>query len=167
VKRYIQTFLTIICLLFCFELFAGELLPYQVIYKNGAFFYRQNQQPASGTLLEFYTPENIAYETPLVDGKAHGLQKRYYKSGGIKEEVVFVNGVQEGTMKSYYENGTLNLETPFQNNKIHGVEKMYGKSGHITAELLHEKGVLTSGYMYENGNKRDLTQTELESFRKY
>ena len=91
------------------------------------------------------------------------IQKKYYKDGSFKKEIVYDNGsivkeiyYKDGTLKtqeiytqgklngvaiSYYENGKLEAEVPFKNDKKHGVVKHYYQNGGIESEITFDDGI--------------------------
>jgi len=53
----------------------------------------------------------LMYETPFVNGKAHGIQKGYWSDGQLCWEDPFVNNQQHGISRWYNRDGTLRSET--------------------------------------------------------
>jgi antitoxin component YwqK of YwqJK toxin-antitoxin module len=43
---------------------------------------------------------------PYVNGKEHGIEKGYYKSGALASEIPYEKGRSHGIEKSYKENGS-------------------------------------------------------------
>jgi len=47
-----------------------------------------------------------------------GIEKTYYESGALKDEIPFVNGRVHGVMRRYYESGSLQNETTAEEGKM-------------------------------------------------
>ena len=82
------------------------------------------------------------YETPLVNGEIHGVEKTWYMNGQLSSVCSYVNdGEKHGVEKGWYMNGELMLSTPYVNGKVDGVVKWW-----------HENGRLASVSLYVNGD---------------
>ena len=98
----------------------------------------------------------LSYVTSYVNGKKHGIEKKYYESGQLLWEIPFVNGKRHGIWKGYYESGQLLWETPYINGEAHGIGKGYYESGQLRAEIPFVNGKrhgIEKGY-YKSGQLR-------------
>ena len=71
---------------------------------------------------------------PTVDGRFHGLCRRWYSDGQLASSGYFIDGVQNGKWISYYENGELQSKTTFDR----GYAKNYSRfdtNGIATIEM--------------------------------
>ena len=76
---------------------------------------------------EYYASGALYSETPLVNGKKHGIARAYYESGALLWVIPYVNGQRHGIEKTYYSSGALWWETPYVNEQRHGIAKSYNK----------------------------------------
>jgi len=53
----------------------------------------------------------LYWETPFVNGRPHGIEKKYYKNGILQWEISFINGQLHGVSKTYHRDGTLQEES--------------------------------------------------------
>ncbi|MFC1451733.1 hypothetical protein ACFLSJ_00125 [Verrucomicrobiota bacterium] len=76
----------------------------------------------------------LAVEIPMVDGRAHGVMKKYYCDGAIAMEVPMRHGIEHGIKKFYYRTGQLWQEVEFRKGWKHGIERFYDRAGFLTTE---------------------------------
>jgi len=94
----------------------------------------------------FYKTGELKRFTPLTDGKPHGLEKEFDKTGlviavskyyaGILGKREFINrtdkfGLKQGSWKYFWENGNLKEEGAYQNDKKNGYFKYYDEAGNF------------------------------------
>jgi antitoxin component YwqK of YwqJK toxin-antitoxin module len=95
--------------------------------------------------------EKHQIEYSYVDGKLHGMNRKYYPSGHKRVECNYNCGLPDGIEKTWEENGNLNKETEYKNGKMDGVEKIY-KDGILTTEMIWEKDeMIQLKAFYEDG----------------
>ena len=80
------------------------------------------------TMNDVYGKGGIAYDKKFKK-TINGVVKKYYESGGLKDEMIFKDGKPNGIMKRYYQSG-----------------KLMGK-------ILYENGKAISGYMFEESGR--------------
>ena len=56
--------------------------------------------------------ETIA-EYQYVNGRKHGIQKRYFPCGQLKEATMYTNGLANGRFISYYEDGSKRMNATY------------------------------------------------------
>src|SRR5574343_63096 len=68
----------------------------------------------------YYGSGALMWETPYINGNAHGVDKWYYESGALMEEVLYINGKAHGVEKTYYRSGALAGTATYKNGKLVG-----------------------------------------------
>src|ERR1700722_13498164 len=66
-----------------------------------------------------------------------GMERSYYKSGAIYQEIPCSNGHPNGIEKTYYENGTLKRVKTYKDGLENGVEKLYYTTGKLKREITY------------------------------
>lgn len=70
--------------------------------------------PYSGIGCLYYHPSGqVAEESVFVDGRKHGLSRKWYQSGALKSEGQLVDESAEGPFREWHENGQLKREGTF------------------------------------------------------
>lgn len=90
----------------------------------------------------------LSYVTSYMNGKKHGIEKRYYRYyrlGKLRWVTPYVNGKEHGIKKGYYDSGQLYAEMPHVNGKRHGVVKGFTHKGKVKSTAKYKNGVL-DGY---------------------
>lgn len=93
--------------------------------------------------------------------KLDGISKYYYKSGALKFETPYKNGITEGVAKDYYETGEVMTNIPYKNDKQEGTAKRFNKNGKLLAEVTLKENKAISG---KCANGRKWTNEELKSW---
>ena len=98
------------------------------------------------TVLTYYPDSVLKKSTPYEQGRRHGLEKEFNKSGlvtaitmfyrGAMMRREFVNrtdnfGYKQGNWKFFWDNGNMQMEGTFQNDKRNGFFKYYDEEGHF------------------------------------
>lgn len=133
--------------------------------------YRFNR--IEGNARIWYIDGNLEYERYYVNGFQNGVQKRYYQSGELWEEIM-VNDPYDGiaSKRVWYKSGQLKMEAQCYLT-IPEIEKMplktWFENGQVQKELdgtdrdnyehkeWNEKGELIAHFVIEKGFKRDLS----------
>jgi len=87
----------------------------------------------NGSYKEWYLNEKIKLETVYVDGKKHGIYRRWRDNGQLSFET-YVDDKEHGIHRDWYSNGQLSLETTYVNNKICGSFKNWYSNGQLSLE---------------------------------
>ena len=74
------------------------------------------------------------------DGLKHGLWKKYYSEGVIKEERVFKNGKKVGLYKGFYNDGSKNFIYTFKKGEYNGTNRLWAKNGQMIEEFNYQNG---------------------------
>ena len=64
-----------------------------------------------------------------LQGKRHGLYKRYHLNGIVQEERMYHSGLLNGESKAYHDNGQLFWKVLYVDGKKQGFKKRYNKEG--------------------------------------
>jgi len=127
-------------------------------YEDGTIktvYYLDSEGFYHGTYKKYYPSGQLMEEAIYVKNLLSGKRVLYYSNGQIEiEEHYNQQGLMEGPYRAYYENGTLKLEKQYLNNQITGILKVYYPSGKIkevvTMSENEENGPFTE--YYENGS---------------
>jgi len=86
----------------------------------------------------------------------NGIEKKYFESGELKEEMPYKKGKIDGTRKKYHMNGQVSLEVTYRNGEIVGPKKTYYENGQLKSETLYQNSQKEGDYTeyYENGEIR-------------
>ena len=97
---------------------------------------------------QFYDTQGWLYSKGSFNenGKRDGEWTWYYRTGKIKETVVYQNGLLEGKNRSYYKNGRPYHETSFANDLLNGIYKSYNKYGSLIEDKEFKNGELDGKY---------------------
>ncbi|MBR2111650.1 MAG: hypothetical protein IJ950_01645 [Helicobacter sp.] len=84
----------------------------------------------------YYENGNVKSKTPFVNGKKHGMGKKYWANGKLR-------------YKYPYKNGKLRFEASYKNGKAHGIRKIYDEKGELILKVLCMYGVLVKRINFE------------------
>lgn len=73
-------------------------------------------------------------------GELHGVLRRYWTNGNLREETTYVNGVKEGPYMSYHETGPLQSIVSFSNGLKHGPGESYFETGELSGTFSYSNG---------------------------
>ncbi len=95
----------------------------------------------SGTLYRLY-PESAdtVLTQQYINGKRHGMWRKYYKDGRIKEQRFFKNGKKEGKLMVWWPNGRAKLIYNFRNDVYEGTNRAWNRDGLLIKEMNYEDG---------------------------
>jgi len=116
------------------------------------------QGRAEGVQKSYYETGKIKNEVTYVDGRRDGPARQYYANGQAESEITYKNNLKDGPSRWYYEDGILYQEVPFRAGKKHGVEKKYHNTGKIMAELFWAHGEPLPGLKEYDFNGKALRQ---------
>ena len=104
-----------------------------------------NDKAEEGIVKRKHFPNgNIQAEVFYENDTVRSLSRSYWKSGGLKMEITFQNGLRTHAL-SYHENGKLYRETTFVNDTIHGIRKIYYSNGILSAQVPYKRGMVCVG----------------------
>lgn len=79
------------------------------------------------------------------------IQRSFYRSGQVREEVSMRNGRRHGIARVWHKNGQLASEEPFQNGLLHGKCRQWDERGKLLGEYRMEHGTGIQRVWFENG----------------
>ena len=88
----------------------------------------------------YFESGKIREEIPMKNGKPHGLVLVYFENGNVHQESHFENGLPNGVSKFYRGDGSLWFESNFKDGKQQGFDRFYDKKGNLTSETNYENG---------------------------
>jgi hypothetical protein len=79
------------------------------------------------------------------------VQRHYYRSGLIREEIPLRRGLRHGLVRTWHKNGQLASEEPYENDLPHGICRQWVESGRLLGKykMVHGTGVQRS--WHDNG----------------
>jgi len=95
---------------------------------------------AQGVQRSFYPSGTVEEEVTMSDGRFHGPYRTYYPSGQLKSEAKYVDNALSGLWTSYYENGQVKERLHFRDNEENGPFVEYYENGHIKAKGTYKDG---------------------------
>ena len=118
---------------------------------------------SSNLICQYYKNGSLELEQPIIskNGRSltHGMEKWYYESGNLREEIPYKEGkVVEGIIKQYYESGQLKSEAPFKEGNREGISKAYYESGKLESERSYKNFKLDGFAIYYDENGRTTTK---------
>ena len=78
-----------------------------------------------------YEDGQIDWETPFVDGKAHGRERHYWPDGLYAQETHFLLGRKHGIETRYRKDGTPEMELPYHDGRFHGNWRVFDRAGQL------------------------------------
>lgn len=88
----------------------------------------------------------------------HGLYKRYYRNGDMREMVTYSHGVENGPFTVWRDGNVKVLEGSYDHGKLDGLVTRYYPSGVKEYEYVYSKGKLDGPFVtyHENGMMRSM-----------
>ncbi|MCP9236284.1 toxin-antitoxin system YwqK family antitoxin [Lewinella sp. JB7] len=119
--------------------------------------------PFTGTAVENYPDGTIAVRTDYLNGRRHGLHRKYFPDGRLSFASHYVSGRQDGETRSWWSNGNLRSVSRFVDGVASGVQEQWYDSGapFKTLRLVdgREEGLQQAwrenGQLYNNYEARD------------
>lgn len=133
-----------------------------------------NSQLFSGTAFTLFpNSKDTAIIASYLNGKEHGIWKRFYLNGSLKEKRNFENGKKVGEYATWWENGKLQQQFNLQDDEYEGLCKEWNsngvliramnyKKGHEDGQqqLFYDNGKVRSNYFIVNGRRYGLLGTK-------
>ena len=114
--------------------------------QNGILYF--NGQPYTGRVFHQYQgTSDTAGISGYLDGREHGIWKKYYANGKLQETRYFDHGNKTGAYLAWWENGRKKLEYRFDNDEYEGICREWNANGRLIKEMNYTKG-------YEAGRQR-------------
>jgi antitoxin component YwqK of YwqJK toxin-antitoxin module len=104
-----------------------------VVYLDEKFF--------TGKIYSLYpNTTDTAEITAYKEGREHGIWKKIYTNGLLKEKREFTNGMKTGEYLAWWENGKQRLAYYFVNDEYEGTCKEWNPEGLLVKEMSYKKG---------------------------
>lgn len=132
----------------------------------------------------YFSDNRIISEENFVNGKKHGVSRKYYPSGEIFSETEWKNGKKEGKYEAFYKrgepymqckysnnmrnglclvrfkNGRIEMEANYLNNLRDGEWKFYNEEGDLLYTLQYDKGKLLNPEIRDSIDNLNMQQLE-------
>ena len=112
----------------------------QLELRDGVLFAAGEQQPFSGTLVEFYSTAVRKLSIDIRDGKAHGRSRGWFDNGQLEVEESFVAGISHGPRTRWFPNGQEKSKAYIENGQISGEYKEWHENGQLAVVMNIENG---------------------------
>jgi len=101
--------------------------------------------------------QQIEWKVKFHNDKENGLWQSWHPNGQLREQLLYVNGVQEGEVRNWYSNGQLQMEGEKQHGEFNGICKTYYEGGNVQTIVDTKLGKFNGELLrfYENGNKKE------------
>ena len=139
--------------------------------KQGESFY--NQKKFNGILFQTLFENDTKLLGKYVNGKKHGVWKKFYENGNLKEIRSYNNGIKYGKHTGYYNNGRKQFEYNLKNDEYHGLKRAWNKEGIMIQKMnflrgyengfqkvWYDNGTIKSNYYVKNGRRFGLLGTK-------
>lgn len=100
----------------------------------------RNSEPYTGTIRE--NTKYLIEERSYFQGKLHGVQKTFYKSGVLKKATMYTHGLENGRRIEYYECGSKKLNVNFTEGKEDGLYEEWDIIGNLKTRKTFYNGKL-------------------------
>lgn len=104
----------------------------------------------------YYVEGKLDKEVTFIRGVRNGMTKTYYASGGLKQVIIYDQGLRSDTAMWFYEDGKLYRTTPYVRDTIHGMQVQYYRSGRLKAHMSYNMGLRYPDLReyYDNGKMK-------------
>jgi antitoxin component YwqK of YwqJK toxin-antitoxin module len=93
----------------------------------------------------------ISVTFPSMETNETRIERAFYDSGKIFQEIPFIGGHKTGTFREYHENGVLALESPMINGMRHGICRQWDEKGKLLGSYEMDMGTGISKCWHSNG----------------
>ena len=74
------------------------------------------------------------------NGAKHGVWKKFYSNGVLKERRFYKRGLKVGVYEGFYNNGAKNFVFMFKKGEYNGTNRIWTKDGQLIEEFNYKKG---------------------------
>jgi antitoxin component YwqK of YwqJK toxin-antitoxin module len=120
------------------------------------------EKPINGIYKTYYGNGSIKMEMAAQGGLPEGEGKFYDENGSLQYDATFVDGKLNGKFYHYYEDGNIHNELNYVNGQQSGVQILYDDKGQKAAEVYYENNRAVKGYVFIDGKKIELNESELK-----
>ncbi len=139
---------------------------------NGVLLY--NDQPYSGRVFTLLPESRDTVEIAgYHHGREHGVWRKLYSNGMLKERREFKDGLKTGTYTAWWENGRKKLEYRYKEDEYEGICREWNGEGTLIREMhyargheqgaqkmFYDNGKVRSNYVIVNGRRYGLLGTK-------
>jgi antitoxin component YwqK of YwqJK toxin-antitoxin module len=148
-------------------------IPAQLLSNKNGFMYYENI-PFSGIAYTLFPNQKDTLEImSYVEGKEHGIWKKFYANHQLREKREFNQGKKVGSLLRWWENGKMQMHYVFENDEYQGTCKEWNETGMLVKEMHYQKGheegsqkwwydngKIKSNYIIRNGRRFGLLGTK-------
>jgi antitoxin component YwqK of YwqJK toxin-antitoxin module len=109
------------------------------LHQHEGTLYKNNKR-FSGHVFELFANGDTASTSSYLDGKQHGVTKRWYENRRPAEIRYYDHGGKEGRHIGWWENGRRKFEYNFLEDEHHGELKEWFSTGVVSRIFHHNKG---------------------------
>lgn len=116
-----------------------------------------NGHPFSGEIFTLYPGSKDTSVTKyFLEGKEHGIWKKFYPDGKLTEQRAFENGKKMGSYLAWWPNGKKQLDYQFKDDEYEGICREWNVKGLLLKQMNYTKGHEDGAqkWWYENGKIR-------------
>ncbi len=110
----------------------------------------------TGYIYALYPSGDTSEISGFLDGKEHGVRKKFYPGGKLREQREFSQGEKTGIYCAWWDNGNKMLFYHFKNDEYDGICQEWNPSGRLVRQMTyvngHEEG--RQKLFYDNGKVR-------------
>jgi antitoxin component YwqK of YwqJK toxin-antitoxin module len=96
--------------------------------------------PFSGVLKK--NEDDVRKVLQYLNGQRHGIQRKYFTSGQIKEATMFTNGKENGRCIRYFECGAKKMNANYRTGQLDGLYEEWDQNGITIARNTYYNGRL-------------------------
>tara|TARA_B100001741_G_scaffold280811_1_gene254232 strand:- start:42 stop:614 length:573 start_codon:yes stop_codon:yes gene_type:complete len=74
------------------------------------------------------------------NGVKHGVWKKFYSNGALKERRFYKKGLKAGLYEGFYDDGSKNFVFMFKNGEYNGTNRLWAKDGQLIEEFNYKMG---------------------------
>lgn len=89
-----------------------------------------------GVCRRFLRNGQILLETHYEEGLPHGRNRIWFPNGQLGNEEFFINGFRNGTQKEWYQDGNIKCQAEYLAGRLHGLRQSWHRNGRLKAEEL-------------------------------
>lgn len=116
---------------------------YRSYYSNGMLKTSENltkDGKPDGIQRSYYRDGGLQQEATFSNGELYGGEKVYYPTGELAQEIIAGNRGYSGVVKTYYKDGKLKQDATIKDGKLEGVAKFYDEDGNLKETIVFRKG---------------------------
>ena len=98
-----------------------------LIPEKGLVLYQD--QPFTGTSVDYYPNGNKSVSIDYKEGKRQGFYRKWFENGVISYESHYETGKQDGVARTWWQSNILRSESNYKNGIVEGIQTQWYKSG--------------------------------------